>query len=67
MLYVIADAIRSHTAMNKLVKDGKAIVSEFSQLKGAVAQAFAGRDSKAVQQAMQVSQEMEAYSQIGAF
>merc|ERR1719393_1047326 len=40
--------------MANLVKDEKVVLSEFSGLKGAVAQAFAGKDGKAVEKAMEV-------------
>merc|ERR1719235_143565 len=44
------------SGMNKLVADEKSVISEFADVKGAVAQAFAGRDSKAVEQAMEVGE-----------
>lgn len=52
-----AQAQRAYTSgMANLVKDEKAVLSEFSGLKGAVAQAFAGKDSKAVEKAMEVGE-----------
>jgi len=44
------------TGMTSLVKDEKSTLSEFSGLRAAVAQAFAGKDSKAVEKAMEVGE-----------
>lgn len=48
---------RAYTkGMTALVKDEKSTLSEFSGLKAVVAQAFAGKDSKAVEKAMEVGE-----------
>jgi uncharacterized protein YneF (UPF0154 family) len=44
------------TGMTTLVKDEKSTLSEFSGLKSAVAQAFAGKDGNAVEKAMEVGE-----------
>jgi len=48
---------KAYTAgMSNLIKDEKSVLSQFSDLKTAVAQAFAGRDGKAVEKAMEVGE-----------
>merc|ERR1719410_4047 len=48
---------QAYTAgMSNLIKDEKSVLSQFSGLKTAVAQAFAGRDGKAVEKAMEVGE-----------
>jgi len=48
---------QAYTAgMSNLMKDEKSVLSQFSGLKTAVAQAFAGRDDKAVEKAMEVGE-----------
>lgn len=48
---------QAYTAgMSHLIKDEKSVLSQFSGLKTAVAQAFAGQDGKAVEKAMEVGE-----------
>lgn len=44
------------SGMKQLAKDDTAVLSEFSQVKGAIANAFAGQDSQGVEKAMEVGE-----------
>lgn len=48
---------RAYTSgMAQLARDGKAVLSRFTMVRGAVAQAFAGKDSKGVETAMELGE-----------
>merc|ERR1719401_1895764 len=55
---------RTYTsAMTELVKDDKAALTKFPEVKNAIANAFAGKDSKAVEKAMELGELLDRMRQ----